>query len=69
MKYKRTRHQSFFQAGAVRCVIICDFDLRSARKNTACTVGFAVMLQLHVCGGEALLKLLADPSAITKTRL
>lgn len=26
------------------------------------------MLQLHVCGGEALLKLLADPSANYKNK-
>ena len=48
MKKSRMRHQSFFQAGAVWCVIIWDLCLCSARKNKACTVGFPVMLQLHV---------------------
>tara|TARA_Y100000114_G_C11550654_1_gene227013 strand:+ start:289 stop:489 length:201 start_codon:yes stop_codon:yes gene_type:complete len=58
MKYKRIRHQTFFQAGALWCVMIRDFEFCSALKNKAWTVGFAVMLQLHVCGGEALFKLL-----------
>ncbi len=55
------RHQNFFQAGAVWWVIICVFDLRSARKNKACMVGADVMFQLHVVGGETLLKLLGRP--------
>jgi hypothetical protein len=48
--------------------MILALDFCSALTNTVRTEGFTVMLQLHV-GGEALFKLLADPSAITKTRL
>lgn len=70
MKYRRIRHQSFFQAGAVWCVIICVFDFRSARKNKACTVGAVVMLNSMFVVGNAAQAARKDPSdLLLKQRL
>jgi hypothetical protein len=52
------RHQRRFQQGAEWCVMIRVLEFCSARKNKAWTVGFPVMLQLHVFEWGTLLKLL-----------
>jgi len=48
IKKRRMRHQSFFQAGAVWWFMILALDFCSALTNTVRTVGFTVMIQLHV---------------------